>query len=705
MDSEFGQNSPEEDPVTPRPLSTAQNPKYQLYLNNDLKSNGSNSREKDMSFSSGPAGAENGPRPRWEGTRLGINNYRGSLESLSSRDWDVMSERGGLLDVSSRVFNSPYSTTASVDYSPTYRRSSDYKVQGSLSPATSDLNLYNYNGRSISPVPSVAGRAFYSTYDTLRRKPEINSTVLPSAHYSVRSSTLGNANKKDYIEELTKELDACQKRNQFLEAESVEMEKERNQIRFEMRGLLVNNEDLLRTNTQLTNEIKRTREQMLDMEKENQAMAERCREMEIEVKQARDIMVEANNQEYAFNFLQQSLKNQIQDVEENLEKQTQHSQTLAEKLWRAERQLEEFELDRDSKDKKTSDLNSSVQRLEDELTEALQMASEASGERNLHMKLREDAQLRVEELEENLLNKEQEMDKLHILVTKLQGEVSGKLVDRERSLEEEIQLRERLQLQVKQAERSLDDLRMEVTSSNQSLDELTKQHKAAQEKIIDLETDLEELQDSEQRWASKHKRATEQVEQLQLKFIQQKDLSEQLEMDKVTLERQVRELRLELEELQSSRLQEDVISRTESRVKELENSLRSEERNKGVLTNTISKLERKITEVTDQLEEDHRISAEQKELMTQRIRTLKRQLNEAEEEASRKEAQCRFAQRELGEEREARERLQRQLVDQQLQAKRKEALTMRQTLDNLHLDLSIDDEEDDQSKTETVTKV
>lgn len=53
-------------------------------------------------------------------------------------------------------------------------------------------------------------------------------------------------------------------------------------------------------------------------------------------------------------------------------------------------------------------------------------------------------------------------------------------MDKERSLEEEIQLRERLQLQCKQAERSLEDLRMELYTSNQSRDELSKQLKVAQ---------------------------------------------------------------------------------------------------------------------------------------------------------------------------------------------------------------------------------
>ncbi|KAK2818844.1 hypothetical protein Q5P01_024405 [Channa striata] len=159
--------------------------------------------------------------------RPGLNHFRGSMESLVSRDWDTMSDRVGFGDSPSRVFNSPYSTAGSIDFNQMYRMS-EYKAPGILSPANSE------------------------------RRAEANNTV-NTTHYTLRSATLGTPNKKDYIEELTKQLDGVQKRNQFLEAESVEMEKERNQIRFEMRSLLVNNEGLLRTNTQLNNEMKRMR--------------------------------------------------------------------------------------------------------------------------------------------------------------------------------------------------------------------------------------------------------------------------------------------------------------------------------------------------------------------------------------------------------------------------------------------------------------
>ncbi|XP_054878210.1 paramyosin isoform X4 [Poeciliopsis prolifica] len=368
VDSSKQSDSPsEEEPTTPRATIVTQNPKYQLLMNHDLKTNGLSTREANGPGGTVSVGERSPLLSRWETNRSGTNNFRGSLESLASRDWDTGSDRflhsatfwkkhrlkTGVVDSPPRVFNSPYATTTSMDYTPAYRMS-EYKVQGRLSPATSEMSLYGFNSRSTSPigVPSptlTAQRTRFSTYDTLRRRPEMTNTQVAPVHYSIRSATLGAPNKKDFIEELTKQLDGCQKRNAFLEAESVEMEKERNQIRFDMRALLVNNEDLLRTNTQLNNELKRIREQMIEMDKESQGLREKCREMEIEVKETREMMVEANNQEYAFNFLQQSLKNKIQDAEDNLEKQTQHAQSLAEKLWLAERQLDELELDKETR--------------------------------------------------------------------------------------------------------------------------------------------------------------------------------------------------------------------------------------------------------------------------------------------------------------------------------------------------------------------
>lgn len=138
------------------------------------------------------------------------------------------------------------------------------------------------------------------------------------------------------------------------------------------------------------------------------------------------------------------------------------------------------------------------------MAEALQASSQAQAELSLQQKLREDSELRLEEMEESLLEKEQELQQHHTLISRLQGEVrahtrwagsfwtepsecvcvslqvSGKLIDKEQILEEEIQLRERIQLQCKQAERMVEDLKMELHTTNQARDDLAKQVKTAQ---------------------------------------------------------------------------------------------------------------------------------------------------------------------------------------------------------------------------------
>lgn len=58
-----------------------------------------------------------------------------------------------------------------------------------------------------------------------------------------------------------------------------------------------------------------------------------------------------------------------------------------------------------------------------QLTEALQASTQAAAELSLQQKLREDSELRVEELEESLLEKEQEVQRQQALVSRLQGEV------------------------------------------------------------------------------------------------------------------------------------------------------------------------------------------------------------------------------------------------------------------------------------------
>lgn len=50
-----------------------------------------------------------------------------------------------------------------------------------------------------------------------------------------------------------------------------------------------------------------------------------------------------------------------------MDKQTHYAQTLSDKLWCVERELEELQIDKDTRDKKSSELHSTILRLETEV--------------------------------------------------------------------------------------------------------------------------------------------------------------------------------------------------------------------------------------------------------------------------------------------------------------------------------------------------
>ncbi|MGH0171985.1 UNVERIFIED_CONTAM: hypothetical protein FKN15_062504 [Acipenser sinensis] len=464
-----------------------------------------------------------------------------------------------------------------------------------------------------------------------------------------------------------------------------------------MRGLLVNNEDLIRNMAVMQNELKKLKDRVLELERENFTLNESITHLERELSNAKEVLGEANDQEYAFTYLQQSLHQKLLEAQEALDNQSKRCDAMAEKLWLAERNQDQLETEKQNLDTKIVSLSSTVLRLERELGEALQVSAEAAAGITLHQQYKEKTQNSIEELEERLKEKCQELEEAQCNRTRQLEELSLKQLDKDRQLEEEIQLRERLQLLSKQAERSIEDLQMELQTTTQAKEELSKQLKQAQETIIDLESDLEEMNDTEHRWAGKHKRTMEQNEQLQIKLLHERDLREQLECDKEMLERQNKNLELELRDLRSSQTHEDILSKTEIKAKEMESSLRAEERNKATLMGIIQKMEKKNKDLSEQMDEERRQLEEEKDQLGQRVKSLKRQLGQAEEEMERREAQNRHIQREMAELKESNSLLQKQLSDLQIQLKRKEAFMMKKSRDILNMRIDLDSEEEEEA--------
>ncbi|XP_027561163.1 cingulin-like, partial [Neopelma chrysocephalum] len=115
------------------------------------------------------------------------------------------------------------------------------------------------------------------------------------------------------------------------------------------------------------------------------------------------------------------------------------------------------------------------------------------------------------------------------------------------------------------------------------------------------------------------------------------------------------------------------VSQLEARLEELQDQLQAEEREKNVLLSSNRKLERKVKELTIQIDDERQNVTNQKDQLSLRVKALKRQVDEAEEEIERLEGARKKAQRELEEQHELNEQLQNRVKALEKEAWRRAA--------------------------------
>jgi len=114
----------------------------------------------------------------------------------------------------------------------------------------------------------------------------------------------------------------------------------------------------------------------------------------------------------------------------------------------------------------------------------------------------------------------------------------------------------------------------------------------------------------------------------------EQDHGSQIEKLRRSLESQVKELQARLDEAEASALKggKKIISKLESRVRELEVELESEQRRYAETEKTFRKQDHRLKELAAQSEEDHKAyerAAGQIDGLQQKIKTFKRQVEEA----------------------------------------------------------------------------
>lgn len=236
----------------------------------------------------------------------------------------------------------------------------------------------------------------------------------------------------------------------------------------------------------------------------------------------------------------------------------------------------------------------------------------------------------------------------------------------------------------------LKHLEMELDTERSSHTDRGRDLRLLEDKVKSLEIELEEEKNGVELMNDRILRSREQVDQLRSELMQERSARHDLEMDKSALERQAKELRSRVADLESQSRPPTGTGLLEAKVQELEERLRSEEREKSSILAAQRRTDRKLKDVNATLDLERNQHAEQRDQLSLRVKALKRQLDESEGEVERLEGVRRKVLRELEEQQELKEALQAKVGTLENELKRKAQQMRRPTLSSA---LSSDDED------------
>uniref|UniRef100_A0A8C0YSA9 Cingulin b n=1 Tax=Cyprinus carpio carpio TaxID=630221 RepID=A0A8C0YSA9_CYPCA len=228
----------------------------------------------------------------------------------------------------------------------------------------------------------------------------------------------------------------------------------------------------------------------------------------------------------------------------------------------------------------------------------------------------------------------------------------------------------------------LKHLENELETERSSQTDRSREIRLIEDKVKTLEIELDEEKSGAELLNERIARSREQVDQLRSELMQERSARHDLEMDKSALERQVKELKSRIADMGTQNRPSAGVAMLENKIQELEDRLRSEEKEKNTILAAQRRMDRKLKEVTATLDQERSQHAEQRDQLSLRVKALKRQLDESEAEVERLEGVRRKVLRDLEEQRELQEAQQAKANALENELKRKVQQSRRPTLES-----------------------
>ncbi|XP_055078361.1 cingulin-like protein 1 isoform X2 [Periophthalmus magnuspinnatus] len=489
--------------------------------------------------------------------------------------------------------------------------------------------------------------------------------------------------KEEYeqeIEKLLKDLEFAKESNTLLGHEKAQIQEERGTTKAQLKEV-TQEKDHLRAKVQdLNNKVDQLNQTIQDFKTRERLLEQRIKQLEREKVQLEETLKDVRRNEEEMCQSNQCLLGRLEEVQGKLTKLNHEHRELKEKLKEERRQIEELwrikaelEDERRIQDRTIEQLQRKMNSIMEECeasTDVLQSQVDEAKEKS---------QRELTELRRQLQEKGAELEKSRQAAKKLQEELLP--------VEEELRRcrREQQEAQVigQRLEQRVAELEQKTVITAEDRD---RQVKLMETRISQLQEDLNDERSSADRLMERLDKIKEQMDQMRTELLQERTLRQDLECDKMSLERQNKDLKCRVNHLEGSQRtnQDSLVSKLNSRIQELEERLQAEESENNSLQQANRRMERKVKEMKMHAEEENINLQTEKDQLTQRLKTAKRQMDEAEEEIERLEHAKKKLQRELDEQTEANEQLldQMNVLRNELRRKKKPSALIKDSLDD-----------------------
>ncbi|XP_036158622.1 cingulin-like protein 1 isoform X2 [Myotis myotis] len=392
------------------------------------------------------------------------------------------------------------------------------------------------------------------------------------------------------------------------------------------------NERLRGSLGELEQSVARLQRQAADLQGDEAKAKDTLRKYEGEIRQLEEALVCARKEEKEATAAKRALQSELEEAQGRLSRATQEQKQLSEKLREEAEQKEQLRRMKNEMENERWHLDKTIEKLQKEMADIVEVSRTSTLElQNQLDDYKEKNRRELAEMQRQLKEKTLEAEKSRLTASKMQEEM--------RLMEEELRDYQRAQdeaLTKKQLlEQTLKDLEYELEAKSHLKDDRGRLVKQMEDKVSQLELELEEERNNSDLLSERITRSREQ----------NKDLKSRI----MHLEGSYR----------SSK--EGLVVQLEARIAELEDRLESEERDRNSLQLSNRRLERKVKELVMQVDDEHLSLTDQKDQLSLRLKAMKRQVEEAEEEIDRLESSKKKLQRELEEQMDVNEQLQGQV--------------------------------------------